>query len=290
MAARFSIGVDLGTTNSALAYVPLTGDAQPEALAIPQWESPAALVEAPTLPSFLYLPEDGRAAELPGRVPGTEGWIAGRLARRRAGETPGRVVRSAKSWLCHHSADRSAPILPWGSEDLAPAQKISPVRAAAFILNYLRRAIRGAFLARTNVDVSVPREGPEIPANAASPIASAMAAQRREQPTHARGRLWRRLGVMGVGTTGDSPWVVCFSSWATATFPGEWQEDIWPGWQLFPTTADQFSETRSRRAQRKVSIFRSYRSFVASAMFEVDLGGSNEDLFVGRLRHRDHPY
>ena len=53
---------------------------------------------------------------------------------------PGRVVRSAKSWLCHHTADRSAPILPWGSEDLAPAQKISPVRAAAFILNYLRGA------------------------------------------------------------------------------------------------------------------------------------------------------
>jgi molecular chaperone DnaK (HSP70) len=140
MAARFSIGVDLGTTNSALAYVPLTGDAHPEALAVSQLESSAALVEAPTLPSFLYLPEDGRAAEWPGRVRGTNGWIAGRLARRRAGETPGRVVRSAKSWLCHHSADRSAPILPWGSEDLAPAQKISPVRAAAFILNCLRDA------------------------------------------------------------------------------------------------------------------------------------------------------
>jgi len=138
--ARFSIGVDLGTTNSALAYVPLTGDAEPEALAIPQWEGPGALTEATTLPSFLYLPEDGRGAELPGTVPGTEGWIAGRLARRRAGETPGRVVRSAKSWLCHHSADRSAPILPWGSEDLAPAQKISPVRAAALILSALRDA------------------------------------------------------------------------------------------------------------------------------------------------------
>jgi molecular chaperone DnaK (HSP70) len=140
MAARFSIGIDLGTTNSALAYVPLSSDAQPEVLAVAQWEGPATLVEAPTLPSFLYLPEDALAAELRGKVPGTEGWIAGRLAHRRAGETPGRVVRSAKSWLCHHSADRSAPILPWGSEDLAPAQKISPVRAAAFILNYLRGA------------------------------------------------------------------------------------------------------------------------------------------------------
>src|SRR5271165_6479176 len=140
MAARFSIGIDLGTTNSALAYVPLTGDAEPEALAVSQWESPGALIEAPTLPSFLYLPEHGRAAEWPGGVSATEGWIVGRLARRRAGETPGRVVRSAKSWLCHHSADRSAPILPWGSDDLQPAQKISPVSAAALILEHLRDA------------------------------------------------------------------------------------------------------------------------------------------------------
>jgi molecular chaperone DnaK (HSP70) len=145
MAARFSIGVDLGTTNSALAYVPLEGDAHPEVLAIRQWEGTATLVEAPTLPSFLYLPEDALAAELRGRVPGTANWIAGRLARRRAGEMPGRVVRSAKSWLCHHSADRSAPILPWGSEELAPAQKVSPVRAAASILNYLRGAWDGHF-------------------------------------------------------------------------------------------------------------------------------------------------
>jgi molecular chaperone DnaK (HSP70) len=140
MTARFSIGIDLGTTSSSLAYVPLTGDAQSEALAIPQWETLDALVEGPTLPSFLYLPEDALAAQLRGKVPGTSGWIVGRLARRTAGEAPGRVVRSAKSWLCHHAADRSAPILPWGSEDLAPAQKISPVQAAAFILNYLRAA------------------------------------------------------------------------------------------------------------------------------------------------------
>lgn len=140
MTARFSIGIDLGTTSSALAYAPLAGEAQPEILAVAQWETPDALVEATTLPSFLYLPEEAIAAQLRGRVSGTETWIAGRLARRRAGETPGRVVRSAKSWLCHHAADRSAPILPWGSDDLAPAQKISPVQAAAFILNYLKGA------------------------------------------------------------------------------------------------------------------------------------------------------
>jgi molecular chaperone DnaK (HSP70) len=147
MAARFSIGIDLGTTNSALAYVPLTGDAPPQALAVSQWESPAALTDGPTLPSFLYLPEDGRDAELPGRVAETGGWIAGRLARRKASETPGRVARSAKSWLCCHSADRSAPILPWGSEDVQPAQKISPVRAAALILGHLRGAWDSLFAA-----------------------------------------------------------------------------------------------------------------------------------------------
>ena len=126
MTAHYSIGIDLGTTSSALAYVPLIGDAQPEVLDLPQWETPDTLVEAPTLPSFLYLPEDALAAQMRGRMPGTQEWIAGRLARRRAGETPGRVIRSAKSWLCHHAADRTAPILPWGSEDLCRHKRSLP--------------------------------------------------------------------------------------------------------------------------------------------------------------------
>jgi molecular chaperone DnaK (HSP70) len=137
-AARFSIGIDLGTTNSALAYAPLNGDAPPETLPIEQWETPGTLVEVPMLPSFLYLPEDALAQQLSGKMPKTQAWIVGRLARRRAAEMPGRVVRSAKSWLGHHTADRAAPILPWGSEDIGPDQKISPVRASALILNYLR--------------------------------------------------------------------------------------------------------------------------------------------------------
>src|SRR3954454_1055770 len=64
MTPRFSIGIDLGTTNSALAYVPLAGREPPGALAIPQWDTPDTLVEATTLPSFLYLPEDALAAQL----------------------------------------------------------------------------------------------------------------------------------------------------------------------------------------------------------------------------------
>jgi molecular chaperone DnaK (HSP70) len=147
MTARFSIGIDLGTTSAALAFVPLAADAPTKVLGVAQWETLDTLVEASTLPSFLYLAEDALAEQLRGRATGTNGWIAGLLARRRAGEMPGRVVRSAKSWLCHHAADRSAPILPWGSDDLLPAQKISPIQASAFILSYLRTAWDSQFAA-----------------------------------------------------------------------------------------------------------------------------------------------
>src|ERR1700693_4667758 len=136
--ARFSIGIDLGTTNSVLAFAPLVCEATSEILLVPQLESLAGLAEEPTLPSFLYLPEDAVAAHFRARSIGAGQWIIGRFARAKAGETPGRVVHSAKSWLCHHSADRSAPFLPWGSTDLTREQKISPIRASALILNYLR--------------------------------------------------------------------------------------------------------------------------------------------------------
>jgi hypothetical protein len=68
--ARFTIGIDLGTTNSALAYAPLNGDAAPEAPPIRQWETLETLVEVPMLPSFLYLPEDALAQQLRGKLPG----------------------------------------------------------------------------------------------------------------------------------------------------------------------------------------------------------------------------
>lgn len=143
--ARFSIGIDLGTTNSVLAFVPLVGDSIPEILCVAQWESLNGVAEAATLPSFLYLPEDAVAAHFRDRTVGAGQWIVGRLARTKAGETPGRVIHSAKSWLCHHAADRSAPFLPWGSSEVARERKISPIGASALILNYLREAWNSEF-------------------------------------------------------------------------------------------------------------------------------------------------
>ncbi|MGP6158761.1 MAG: DUF2934 domain-containing protein [Vulcanimicrobiaceae bacterium] len=141
--ARFSIGIDLGTTNSVLAFVALGGDAETQVLPIPQLDAPVNVAEVPTLPSFLYLPEKALANQLSYKNEG--GWTIGRLARAKAAECPGRVAHSAKSWLCHNAADRTAPFLPWGSEDVAREEKISPVRASALLLRYLRDAWNDRF-------------------------------------------------------------------------------------------------------------------------------------------------
>ena len=132
--ARFSIGIDLGTTNCALAFVPLDREARSELLAIPQWETLSSN-DGIADTSVLSVPAGGS-----GRCPDSavarreREWIVGRLARKKAAESPGRVVHSAKSWLCHHTSDRSARFLPWGSDDIARDQKISPVPASALIL------------------------------------------------------------------------------------------------------------------------------------------------------------
>lgn len=137
---KFSIGIDLGTTNCAMSFVALdAAEATTEVFAISQWESIERLEESNTLPSFLYLPTDAEAAQLHGASrAGDAGWVCGRFARKRAGEVPGRVAHSAKSWLAHHAVDRSAAFLPWSSEEISHDRKISPIRASALLLNYLR--------------------------------------------------------------------------------------------------------------------------------------------------------
>ncbi len=147
--AKFSIGIDLGTSNCALSFVRLDDPgAITEVFEIPQWDSLNGLASLTTLPSFLYLPTAAEASQLGGAdANGSADWISGLLARKRSGETPGRVALSAKSWLCHHSVDRNAEFLPWGSDEIDHEEKISPIKASALLLNYLRGAWNNHFAA-----------------------------------------------------------------------------------------------------------------------------------------------
>lgn len=136
--AQYSIGIDLGTTNCAVSFVSLKDkDGVTRVLDIPQWENASTLGTALTLPSFLYRPPAGEAGQVLGKSGGGD-WIVGRWARAQAGKTPGRVAHSAKSWLCSHGSDRRKSFLPWGSQELAEPEKISPIRASALLLGYLR--------------------------------------------------------------------------------------------------------------------------------------------------------
>jgi molecular chaperone DnaK (HSP70) len=140
--ARYLIGIDLGTTNSAVAYIDLqrTGKGGPgkiDTFAIPQLVAPGEMGQRPLLPSFLYLPGThdlpAGAAALPWDA--ERSYIAGEFARNHGGKVPGRLVTSAKSWLCHAGVDRSAPLLPFNAPP--DMTRISPVEASARYLRHM---------------------------------------------------------------------------------------------------------------------------------------------------------
>jgi hypothetical protein len=136
----FLIGIDLGTTNSAVAFVDTRArEPRVELFLVPQLTEPGRVEPRPVLPSFLYFPEpaeiDSGARALPwSPSPDT---IVGVLARERGAVTPGRQIASAKSWLAHPGIDRRAAILPWG-ETSGP--RLSPVDASARYLRHMREA------------------------------------------------------------------------------------------------------------------------------------------------------
>lgn len=141
MTAKFVIGIDLGTTNSVLAYAPLGGEKPVvEVLPIPQLTAPGVVESRGTLPSFLYLPPEGEAASGAFDLPWKQGnaYVVGEMARRQSAEAPQRTIAAAKSWLCHSRVDRHQPILPWNAP--ADVAKVSPVTAARRYLEHLAAA------------------------------------------------------------------------------------------------------------------------------------------------------
>jgi len=141
LGAKYIVGIDLGTTNSALARCDATAaeeESRIEVLNIPQLVNPNEVTERTLLPSFLYIPGEFDFPKGSLALP----WepepklVIGELARKRGAESPNRMVSSAKSWLSYGAVDRTAPILPWQAPEEVP--KLSPLDASSQFLQYLR--------------------------------------------------------------------------------------------------------------------------------------------------------
>ncbi len=142
--SQYVIGIDLGTTNCALAYAPAGPDPRepaPVALfEVPQLVNPGEVRDQPLLPSFLYLPgpSDFPAGSTALPWDAAPQFVVGTLAQKRGAEVAGRLVASAKSWLSHAGVDRTAPILPLHAPE--GVAKVSPVEASRRYLEHLRDA------------------------------------------------------------------------------------------------------------------------------------------------------
>lgn len=146
MEPRYVIGIDLGTTNSSLAYAEISSAGDPFELpevalmSIPQLVNPGEVRDEALFPSFLYVP--GANDFPPGSLnlpwDAHTDFVTGLLAQKRGIENSGRLVSSAKSWLSHAGVDRTSPILPWKAPE--GVEKLSPVEASKRYLQHLRKA------------------------------------------------------------------------------------------------------------------------------------------------------
>ncbi len=139
------VGIDLGTTHTVVAASRLGGEPSIELFTLDQSIKPGEVARLSLLPSVRYQASPDELtqidAALPWPVPELPAGcrpVVGELARRLGAKSPGRLIASAKSWLSHPSADRAAPILPWGAPEGVP--KISPIEASASYLIHVRDA------------------------------------------------------------------------------------------------------------------------------------------------------
>ncbi|MFL5340438.1 MAG: Hsp70 family protein [Gemmataceae bacterium] len=140
-ASRYVVGIDLGTTNTALSFVDSNADsAHPDVLGVPQVVQQGQVEERPLLPSFLYLPLPNEIPAGSLKLPWNDqiDYAAGEFARTYGSQVPTRLVSSAKSWLCHPGIDRKAAVLPWKAPE--GARKISPLEASTRYLRHLADA------------------------------------------------------------------------------------------------------------------------------------------------------
>ena len=139
---RYAVGIDLGTTHTALAYALVpedgTSGAPPvEVLGVPQLVAQGTVEARELLPSFFYVAHESDGPQsLPWDTSRT--YVVGEHARARGVDAPARVITSAKSWLGHPTVDRRGAILPPGAPE--EVERISPVEASWRYLEHLVEA------------------------------------------------------------------------------------------------------------------------------------------------------
>ncbi|MBV8457842.1 MAG: Hsp70 family protein [Acetobacteraceae bacterium] len=136
---RHTLGIDLGTTNCALAFRDLS-DGSGDALLIPQVTAPGVIEERLLLPSFIYVAKEGELPDGALALPWDKhiSYATGEFARSHGVKVPTRLVASAKSWLSYGSVDRTSALLPWQAPP--EVERISPVEASARYLRHLAGA------------------------------------------------------------------------------------------------------------------------------------------------------
>lgn len=166
--SRYVVGIDLGTTNSAVAYVDTeAAPGQLQSFSIPQIVAPQQIEARSTLPSFHYEAARGEFPADSLQLPWSKqepGYCVGMFARDHGVTVPSRVISSAKSWLSHTGVDRTAALLPWhGASDL---EKLSPLTVSARLLAHVRAAWNAAHpdqpLERQDIVLTLPASFDEI--------------------------------------------------------------------------------------------------------------------------------
>jgi molecular chaperone DnaK (HSP70) len=177
--ARFSLGIDLGTSNSAVAVEDFeTGHTA--IVELTQLLGPNRIGEKPTLPSAIYIPHPEEFPEDQLRLPWQEkssGLIVGHFARDHGALIPDRLITSAKSWLSNFHIDPKKAVLPWKSD--IKEQKLSALECSRRYLEHMKEGFlyaeraKGRRISEGQIVITVPASFDEVARNLTSEAAQA---------------------------------------------------------------------------------------------------------------------